>query len=68
MVKYQGEITCPFCGHKGKDFEVQKEWTYTYLFVNYVCCPSCDQKFRINWGEREDGTKVEYTIPRSKSN
>lgn len=64
---YQQDLTCPYCGFKGRNFALLKEWDYTYLHVNYLNCENCNNRFRINWGEKEDGTKVFYTIPRPKS-
>ena len=66
-MKYEQPVTCPFCGSKGVNFPLIGEWDYTYLHVNYLKCPSCNEKFRINWGEKEDGTKLVYTIPRQQS-
>jgi predicted RNA-binding Zn-ribbon protein involved in translation (DUF1610 family) len=63
-MRYERSLKCPYCGREGKDFTFLKEWTYTYLNVNRFQCPECKEKFRINWGEKETGEKVEYTIPR----
>ena len=64
-MRYEDAITCPYCGHKGKNYGFLKEWDYTYLHVNYLQCPLCNEKFRMNWGTKENGTKLIYTIPRS---
>lgn len=66
-MKYEKLIICPYCGRKDTGYDLLKEWDYTYLHVNYLNCPKCNNKFRINWGEKEDGTKVAYTIPKVKS-
>lgn len=63
-MKYDKTLKCPYCGWKGDNFIFLKEWTYTYLMVNMIQCPKCNKKFRINWGEKENGEKVEYTIPK----
>lgn len=64
---YESPISCPYCGHIGKDFEFLKEWNYTYLHVNYLQCPQCDNRFRMNWGEKENGKTLIYTIPRGRT-
>ena len=64
MTKFEGNITCPFCGHRGGDFSVLKEWYYGYLFVNYVECVKCNNRYRINWGENNEGEYIEYTMPK----
>ena len=66
-MKYEKPMTCPYCNYKGTEYELLKEWDYTYLHVNYLSCPKCNNKFRMNWGEKEDGTKVTYTIPKGKA-
>lgn len=64
-MRYEKILKCPYCGKEGKGFVLLKEWTYTYLNVNMLRCPKCNEKFRINWGEKENGEYVEYTIPKS---
>ena len=67
FMKYDKKIMCPYCENEGTGYELLKEWDYTYLHVNYLICPKCKNKFRMNWGVKEDGIKVAYTIPRGKS-
>lgn len=59
---YEKEITCPYCGHKGTDFNFEKEWLHGSHLVNRFSCPSCGGRFRYYWGERGDGTPFHYII------
>ncbi len=63
-MKYESSLECPHCGHNGKDFEVLKEWAHGLHLVNKLHCPGCQEEFRYYWGERKDGSKFSYTIPK----
>lgn len=65
MVEYDGEITCPYCGHKGKNFKLIKDWAHGMQLVNRLKCPECEGDFRFYWGEKMDGKEFSYTIPKS---
>lgn len=67
-MKYEGKVDCPYCGYKGTDFKLMKEWTHGLHLVNRLSCPSCEMIFSFYWGERKDGSFFSYTIPGSRIN
>lgn len=63
-MKFDGPLTCPFCGHKGTDFKLIKDWAHGLHLVNRLTCSNCSGDFRYYWGEKMDGTPFNYTIPK----
>ena len=62
---YEGMIKCPYCAHFGTDFRVQKEWCHLLHFVDRLTCPKCQEVFSLHYGEKKDGRKLFYTVPKS---
>lgn len=63
-MKYNGKIRCPYCKVESNSFEYVREWTNNMFVVNEVKCSSCSELYRIYFGEKKDGTKIAYTIPK----
>jgi RNase P subunit RPR2 len=61
-MRYEGDITCPYCEYTGKNFQLRKEWIRGLHFVNGLTCPECNGDFRYYFGERKDGSSFGYTI------
>lgn len=64
-MKYEETVTCHFCYHKDADFKVIREWDHGLHLLNSLMSPDFRENFRYYFGERKNGMKFSYTIPKS---
>lgn len=61
---YNGEVKCPYCGTKSRDYKLLREWRSQNTIINEVVCKLCDTEYRMYFKEEKNGDEVVYTAPK----